>query len=523
MRNAFAGLKIFQIVIISEITNFYQGIPVKFSINKLSILIIIILFFYPFLSFSVEKTLSTKGTLISGRTISGNIDLSEDGKSYQTFKFKVSSDIFAVRLSIKNSPADLDIFINRGEEIKSYDLVDYFSTEEKYNESILITRLSEIPLEDDVYYVDISYQRDSLPLINGIRTTNISFQIELNLEKYALVDTLLPGDPIHSELIPGKGMASIFALKIPGNTEAFRVDLYNTNSDLDLMISYNNKFITRENNDYLRESLLGRETIIVEGAENNYIKSGIYYIMVFDQVSNDHLVKFSILAELNREASDILLELPRFPAISNEIQNVLMATAEVIGSAGKGSGCFISSKGHIITNWHVIEDFTGNVSEDIFIAINLSNELPPEELFKAKLIDYSIEKDLALLQVSSGIYGNPIPLSYKFPYFILGSSNTLKMGQPLSYLGYPGIGGTGSRASISLTRGIVSGFERSNGNLFVKTDAEINSGNSGGAAIDSFFELIGFPTSTIEEDAGQLGYITPVSMIPEDWYQYMEQ
>ncbi len=488
---------------------------------KQIIFIFISLLFFPVFSFSVEKSISTKGDLIPGRVISGNIDLSEEGQSYQTFKFKVSADAFAVRLTIKNSPADLDIFVNRGKSIQSYDFVDYFSTEEYYNESILITRLSDIPLEDDIYYVDISYQRDSLPLINGIRTTRIPFKIVLEVEKYSIKDTLVPGKPAQSELLPENGMASIFALKIPENTEAFRVDLYNTSSDLDLMISYDDKFITRVNNDYLRESLLGKETIIIEGTDNNDIKPGIYYIMVFDQVSNDHPVEFSILAGLGSDASYILTKIPRFPAISDEIQNVLMATAEIIGNAGKGSGCFVSSKGHIITNWHVIEDFDGNASEDIYIAINLSNELPPEELFKARLIDYSIEKDLALLQVSTGIYGDPIPYSYKFPYFSLGSSDTLKMGQPLSYLGYPGIGGTGSRASISLTRGIVSGFERSNGILFVKTDAEINSGNSGGAAIDSFYELIGFPTSTIEEDAGQLGYITPVSMIPREWYQYM--
>ena len=492
----------------------------KYPFIKL-IILIFIAFFYPAFSFSVEKTLSSKGDLVSGRVISGNIDLSEEGQSYQTYKFKVPADIFAVRLTLKNSPADLDIFVKRGEEIESYDSVDYFSTEESYNESILITRLSEIPLENDIYYVDISYQRDTLPQIGGVRTNVIPFKLVMELEKYELAGTLIPGIPVKSELSPNTGMASIYALKVPTNTEVFRIDIFNTSSDLDLMVSYNNKLITRDNNDYLRESLLGKESIIIQDSEKKNIQSGIYYIMVFDQVSHDHKVDFSIIAELDREASSVITGIPRFTAVSDEIENAVRATAEIIGNAGKGSGCFVSSKGHLITNWHVIEDFSGNVSEDIYVAINLSNELPPEELFKAELIDYSIEKDLALLKISSGIYGNPIPFSYKFPYFSIGNTDVIKMGQPLTYLGYPGIGGTGSRASISMTRGIVSGFERSNGNLLIKTDAEINSGNSGGAAINSFYELIGFPTSTIEEDAGQFGYITPVSMIPEDWYRYI--
>lgn len=495
----------------------------KFPLIKIYLLILAVMLFFPVFSFSAEKNISTKGDLVSGRIISGKIDLSDSGKSYQTYKFKVPADAFAVRLSVSNSPADLDIFVKRGEEIESYDFVDYFSTEETYNESILITRLSELPLEDDIYYVDISYQFDTLPQIDGVRASIIPFNFVMEIVKYTLQDTLKPGEALHTELLPEKGMAGLFALKVPENTEAFRIDIFNTNSDLDLMILYNDKIITREKNDYLRESLLGKETLIIEEVGESKIRPGVYYIMVFDQVSNDHPVEFSLIAELSREASFLLSDIPRFPAISDELQNVLMATVEVIGNAGKGSGCFVSSEGHIITNWHVIEDFTGEASKEIYIAINLSNEIPPSELFRAKLIDYSIEKDLALLQVSSGLYGDPIPVSYRFPFFIIGNSDSLKMGQPISYLGYPGIGGTGSRASISLTRGIVSGFERSNGTLLVKTDAEINSGNSGGAAIDSFYELIGIPTSTIEDDAGQFGYITPVSMIPEEWFRYMGQ
>ena len=498
----------------------------KFKFFRSALLVVTIFIFPLSFLFPVEKTLSQKegpasGWLTSGSLTSGRIDLSEDGQVYQTYQFKVPSDIFSFRLTVSNSPADLDIYIKRGEEIQNYDLVDYSSTREDYNESLLITRLSDLPLEDDIYYVDISYQRDTLPVINEHRSTDISFNVMLELESYKITDTLLPGVMAEYKLSPDKGMASLFALKIPEDTDAFRVDLFNTTADLDLMVSYEDKIITRTNNDYLRESLLGKESLVVEGSNGNPVKPGVYYILVFDQVSNDHPIGFSIITGLGMVPPEVLTEIPRFPAIGDEMQNVLMATAEIIGNAGKGSGCFISSEGHIITNWHVIEDFTGEVSKDLFVAINLSNELPPVELFKAELLDYSASKDLALLKISSGLYGNPVPFAYSFPYFTLGNTDSLHLGQPLTYLGYPGIGGTGSRASISLTRGIVSGFERANGNLLVKTDAEINSGNSGGAAINLYYELIGFPTVTIGEDAGQLGYITPVSMIPKEWFLYI--
>ena len=67
------------------------------------------------------------------------------------------------------------------------------------------------------------------------------------------------------------------------------------------------------------------------------------------------------------------------------------------------------------------------------------------------------------------------------------------MGDPITIIGYPGIGG----ATITLTKGEVSGFtaESAYGNrAFVKTSATIAGGNSGGLAANAVGEIIGIPT-----------------------------
>ena len=99
----------------------------KFFLIRSVLLITGILFFYPLSSFSVEKKISPKGDLVSGRLTSGRIDLSGDGTAYQTYQFRVPADAFAIRLTVSNSSADLDIFVKRGEEIKNYDSADYSS------------------------------------------------------------------------------------------------------------------------------------------------------------------------------------------------------------------------------------------------------------------------------------------------------------------------------------------------------------------------------------------------------------
>jgi S1-C subfamily serine protease len=94
----------------------------------------------------------------------------------------------------------------------------------------------------------------------------------------------------------------------------------------------------------------------------------------------------------------------------------------------------------------------------------------------------------------------------------IGDSDTIQIGDTLSVLGFPGLGGE----TVTLTRGTVSGFHGEAGltRAWVKTDTEINRGNSGGMALNDAGELIGIPTfvGTDVYVTGKLGYIRPVNL-----------
>jgi S1-C subfamily serine protease len=137
-------------------------------------------------------------------------------------------------------------------------------------------------------------------------------------------------------------------------------------------------------------------------------------------------------------------------------------------------------------------------------------------MFQARVVEYSAERDLALLRITASRYGAELPADFTFPS-LQRRSERPDIGEPLRLVGYPGIGGTGSRASITYTTGVVAGFQLTDYGYTIKTDGEINSGSSGGAALDEAYRLIGIPTSILGEDAGQLGYIVPVSAIPDSW------
>lgn len=133
------------------------------------------------------------------------------------------------------------------------------------------------------------------------------------------------------------------------------------------------------------------------------------------------------------------------------------------------------------------------------------------------------DADLALIQVSGDLGGRPLPAWYRFPYLGLGRVDELGLGDTLRVIGYPGVGGTGSRASLTYTRGIVSGFQTHLRGTVIKTDALINQGNSGGAGLNQNYELVGLPTLVVGSDGGSIGYLFGVDMLPEDWRRIVRE
>lgn len=458
--------------------------------------------------------------LTPGEREDSSVPLSGEDGGYKTFTFEVEPDTFAIRLSISDAPADLDIYLKHKQEIQNYDYVDTFSSDGDYNEVLFLSRLSDPPLRDGKYFVDVVYQRSALPFQKWSRLKEIPFNLELETISANRHTSIKPERTVYGELLPNEGMATTYSVELPEGLEACRVDLFDTKADLDLLVGYEKPVLTRRNADYLQEGLIGQESIVLDGSEDEpELPAGTYYITVFDAVSDAQAQEFGLRVSFQSEPPEKLLSIPRFPRSDDELQQAFLATVEIIGQAGRGSGCLVSEDGFLLTNWHVVRGYDGKPSEDVYIAAGLSQQSPPQELFKAEVVDFDEETDLALLQIKSGLYGQPLPDDYTFPYFTLGDAQQVRIGQPLSFIGYPSGGGSGSRVSVSLTRGIVSGFEKGSEDFLIKTDAVITPGNSGGAAINAYYELIGLPTFTIGEKNSPMGFIRPVSEIPTDWMQ----
>jgi S1-C subfamily serine protease len=159
-----------------------------------------------------------------------------------------------------------------------------------------------------------------------------------------------------------------------------------------------------------------------------------------------------------------------------------------------GSGSIITSDGLILTNAHVVLPDKYYPVDALMISLTGNPDEKPSPTYYAEVMQANAKLDLAVIQITKDINGSDINRSdINLPAVRIGDSDSLTLGDKLTILGYPGIGGE----TITLTSGEVSGFtaEESFGNrAFIKTNATIAGGNSGGLAINNEGELIGVPT-----------------------------
>jgi len=193
------------------------------------------------------------------------------------------------------------------------------------------------------------------------------------------------------------------------------------------------------------------------------------------------------------------------------------------GFMSLGSGTIVSPEGIIITNRHVVSNQDWSVITALptcYVAITDDISEVPKIKYAANLVAYAPQSsdyfdfDIAILYINDvckECAEAPDFLPSSFPYLDLGYSGVLVPGDYMAIAGYPEIGAE----TFNFTEGVLSGKV---GDFVLKTDAKIDSGNSGGAALNNKNQLIGVPTWTISGQAESMGYVIAIDQI-FDWYE----
>ncbi len=174
--------------------------------------------------------------------------------------------------------------------------------------------------------------------------------------------------------------------------------------------------------------------------------------------------------------------------------SVVLITGTNMYGSGQGTGMIISNDGYILTNAHVVKEFS-----QLSVTLNDENETT----YEATMVGYDDTTDLAVIKIDAD----------GLTSVTFGTSADLEVGESVVVIGNP----LGEEFSGSVTTGIISALDRKvefdDGQVytFIQTDAAINTGNSGGPLVNMSGQVIGINSAKIDSSIAEgMGFAIPI-------------
>ncbi len=194
-------------------------------------------------------------------------------------------------------------------------------------------------------------------------------------------------------------------------------------------------------------------------------------------ISGDKLSKYSFISE-GYSPEDIMT-------------NFGKAIVKIQAGTSMGSGFIVDVEGHILTNFHIVQNATVISAKMIEKNQNFNN---------VKVIKVDPVKDIALLKIDNA---NSLPI------VVLGDSDRLSVGERVVAIGNP----QGLENTIS--DGLISGIRENDGVKLIQTSVPVTHGSSGGPLFNMQGEVIGIVTAGIKE-AGNLNFAVPINYAKDE-------
>ncbi|MEP7340289.1 MAG: trypsin-like peptidase domain-containing protein [Acidobacteriota bacterium] len=218
------------------------------------------------------------------------------------------------------------------------------------------------------------------------------------------------------------------------------------------------------------------------------------------------------------------------PALTPQVRARMRQAAAAVGLVSvsdktgavrpRGSGVVVRKDGIIVTNLHVItRDNSEEEYPELFFSLAADIAVPPpsEPRYRLRKLEVDKQRDLVLLRAEplplpAGEKGKPAELNW--PSLEVGNVKALQALDDLIVIGFPEKGGE----TVTINPGVIEGFD--SGGEWIKTDARLLHGDSGGAAVSNEGKLIGIATKVEVDKAGDsrlgaVGYLRPASLVTQ--------
>ena len=246
----------------------------------------------------------------------------------------------------------------------------------------------------------------------------------------------------------------------------------------------------------IKNKLIGNSTSPISTTNNNSTQSTGYV----QQTSLSNYSDTAVYA-----ANKILPSIVGIKIEYTVNTNSIFGRGNTSTATASGSGIIISDDGYILTNNHVVSSSSSEsslyyqISEATKISVILFND---ETEYEAKIVGQDAQTDLAVIKIEkTGL------TKAEF-----ADSDDVKVGEFAMAVGNP------VNMTSTVTTGIVSAVNRkitdSDGKTYkcIQTDAAINSGNSGGALVNSEGKVIGINTLKLSGTGIEgIGFAIPIN------------
>lgn len=455
-----------------------------------------------------------------GVWVESEIDLSALSESMAAYTIAVPIDAVALQVELVSRRADLDLYVglDQGDDEPA---IAQVGDSDLGRELVSFDRFTEPVLQPGRFDVQVMYGWDELPLWNGERVALVPYSIRATVVSAREDGELAGGVPFEGRIDDECGRFRTYRIEVPAGAPALRVDVLAADGDVDLFLRRESRALGFGKFDLVVSNLYGCESIVLALGGEGGLATGTWRLDVVERFSmGTGPTRFRAQLGFALEPAPELLAIPPFEIVEggSPLERALASVVEIFVPDGAGSGTLVDERGIVLTNAHLVCDLGGEPLDEVVIAITADPRVPSIERFRARVLHFDEARDLAMLRIDRGLFGQPLPADYRFPAVVRGDSESVKLGAPLWLVGYPGTGGSRSRVSITATRGIASGFEASAWGTLIKTDAALHQGHSGGAVLDEEGRFVAVPSFVIQESFNGLGYVIPLSAVPAGWW-----
>ncbi|NLE24049.1 MAG: trypsin-like serine protease [Clostridiaceae bacterium] len=249
-----------------------------------------------------------------------------------------------------------------------------------------------------------------------------------------------------------------------------------------------------------------------------------YYVVAYDKAGNRSSKSIKQNVKITDEKPiDPTQEPPEAPIPDKKdysLQKISKSTIKLytlddeFNVIAMGSGTIVNKEGYILTNFHCVGENGYLYNSEGYVAIAITDDVK-KNIQPQYLAQYKNGKenlDIAVVKIVSDLNWNTVSGGdLNLSPVTFSDSDNVELGDIINILGYPGVGGE----TITFTAGHVSGFVDDDGDSeidWIKTDAVVNHGNSGGTAINNNGEMIGVPTAKIVgADNDIMFYLKPIN------------